>query len=66
MKDLFNTVDIQELKLIYGVLHKNLLMEPALMDSLFLEELQAHLQKRAQEEGVDTSNHGEWDRWLKS
>jgi len=66
MNDLFKNVDIGELKLIYGVLHKNLLKEPALMDSLFLEQLQFHLQKVAQEEGTDTSNHAEWDRWLNS
>ena len=66
MNALFKSIDIGELKLIYGVLHKNLLMEPALMDSLFLEQLQFYLQEAALNNGVDTSNHAEWDRWLKS
>ena len=63
---LFTKINLGELKLVYRVLHKNLLQEPALMDSEFLEALQRHLQQQAQEAGIDTSNHGEWDQWLKS
>ena len=64
MKELFRKIDANELKLIYRTLHKNLLQEPALMDSRFLEELQRHLQAVAGSEGIDTSNHAEWDQWL--
>ena len=35
-----------------------------LMDTHFLIELQNYLHRVAGEQGVDTSNHGEWDRWL--
>lgn len=55
---------VNELKLVYRVLHGALLDEVELMDSAFLSQLQAHLQRAARTDGVDTSDHGAWDAWL--
>ena len=56
--------DAADLKLVYRVLHKNLMSNLELMDSEFLERLQTWLQTCAQADGVDTSDHGQWDAWL--
>ena len=53
-----------ELKLVYRLLHQQLAGHPALMDGTFLDDLQSHLQKLAQAEGVDIADHGQWDAWL--
>jgi hypothetical protein len=53
-----------EQKLVYRALHQQLSRLPELMDAQFLEELQTTLQKQAQAEGVDVSDHGAWDAWL--
>jgi hypothetical protein len=37
---------------------------PELMDSEFLHDLQVHLQRTAQAEGIDIGDHGAWDEWL--
>lgn len=55
---------LSELKLIYRVLHGQLGGHPDLLDAQFFEDLQRHLQKAAQAEGVDVSHHGSWDAWL--
>jgi hypothetical protein len=55
---------LAEQKLIYRVLHQHLIDHPALMDSEFLLDLQRSLQRQAQAEGVDVSDHGAWDEWL--
>jgi hypothetical protein len=55
---------LSEMKLIYRVLHGHLAEHPDLMDSQWLEELQRHLQKVAQAEGVDVGHHAAWDAWL--
>lgn len=55
---------LEDLKLVYRILHRHLAEHPELMDSPFLEELQTYLYERAQEEGVDVSHHTEWDIWL--
>ena len=55
---------LAELKLVYRLLHKQLAANPALMDGTFLDDLQSHLQKNAQSEGVDVADHGQWDEWL--
>ena len=55
---------IAELKLVYSVLQKNILNHPPLMDSLYLERLQSHLQQEAKVEGIDPTNHAEWAAWL--
>ena len=55
---------LEELKLVYRVLHRNLAEHIELMETHFLLELQSFLQRQAQAEGIDPSNHGEWDAWL--
>lgn len=55
---------LAERKLIYRVLHKHLAEHPELMDGTFLDDLQRGLQQAAQTEGVDVSDHGQWDAWL--
>ncbi len=53
-----------ERKLLYRVLHKHLAEHPDLMDSELLHDLQRVLQREAQEEAVDVTDHGSWDEWL--
>ena len=53
-----------ELKLVYRVLHKHLGQNTALMDARFFDDLQRHLHKQAQADGVDIADHGAWDAWL--
>jgi hypothetical protein len=60
----FDAYTADDMKLIYRVLHANLLENLQLMDSDFFSELQAWLQALAKLEGVDVSDHGQWDRWL--
>ncbi len=55
---------LEELKLVYRVLHRHLSQHVALMDTHFLIELQNFLHAQATAEGVDTSNHTAWDAWL--
>jgi hypothetical protein len=55
---------LDELKQIYRVLHAHLTEHPELMDSELLHDVQRHLQKHAQAEGVDVGDHGAWDAWL--
>lgn len=56
--------DASDLKLIYRTLHKTLMSNIELMDSPFFTELQGWLRTLAASEGVDTSDHGQWDAWL--
>lgn len=58
------SMDLQDLKLVYRVLHAYLAEHPELMDTDFLIELQDFLHRRADEEGVDGTHHGAWDAWL--
>jgi len=55
---------LEDLKLVYRVLHRHLDEHIELMDTHFLIELQSYLQARAAHEGIDPSHHGEWDQWL--
>ncbi len=55
---------LDERKLVYRVLHRNLTDYPELIDGDFLHDLQAMLQKAAQADGVDVADHGAWDAWL--
>ncbi|MFQ5491347.1 MAG: hypothetical protein ACE5GE_11555 [Phycisphaerae bacterium] len=55
---------VDELRLIYRVLHRHLAAHPELMDTHFLIELQNFLHDQARLEGVDTADHGAWDAWL--
>lgn len=54
----------EELKRIYRVLHGALPLEPELMDSELLGDLQQWLQQQARADGVDVSLHAEWAAWL--
>ena len=60
----FSSFDIDELKLVYRVLHGNLMDNLELMDTSFLTELQNWLQYRAGRAGVDVADHAQWDAWL--
>jgi hypothetical protein len=55
---------LDELKLIYRVLHRHLAQHLELLDARFFDDLQRHLQRQAQAEGVDVADHGAWDAWL--
>lgn len=63
MKNL-DTYPISELKLIYSILHSQVLEKPDLMDSNLLQDLQTFLQSQASKDNVDVSDHGQWDDWL--
>lgn len=56
---------LAELKLIYSILHSQVLEQPGLMDSDLLHDLQSFLQSQATLANIDVSDHGEWDVWLK-
>jgi hypothetical protein len=55
---------LNELKLIYQLLHSQLPEQMALMDSQLLHDLQTYLQRQATTDGVDVSLHAEWAAWL--
>jgi len=55
---------ISELKLIYSILHSQVLAKPDLMDSDLLQDIQSFLQSQAHKDSVDVSDHGQWDSWL--
>ena len=55
---------LDELKLIYSLLHEALPDNPDLMDSDLLQDLQRHLQQAAKADGVDVSMHAQWAAWL--
>ncbi|MCK6455360.1 MAG: hypothetical protein L6Q92_02340 [Phycisphaerae bacterium] len=56
--------DLEELKLVFRVLHRQLADVPELMDTHFLTELQRFLLAAAGSDGVDVADHTAWDRWL--
>ena len=60
----FAAFDASDLKLIYRTLHASLMDHVELMDSDFFTDLQTWLRSLAASEGVDTSDHGQWDAWL--
>jgi len=55
---------LSELKLIYSLLHSQVLEQPALMDSDLLQDLQSFLQAQATQDNIDVSTHAEWAAWL--
>lgn len=57
---------LPELKVIYSLLHSQVLEQPALMDSDLLHDLQTYLQSQASQDNVDVSAHAEWAAWLES
>ncbi len=56
--------DLNELKLVFRVLHRHLGQHPDLLDTHFLIELQRFLHDQAISDGVDIADHSAWDRWL--
>lgn len=63
MKNL-NEYALSELKLVYSILHSQIIEQPALMDSDLLHDLQIFLQSQATKDNVDVSAHNEWAAWL--
>jgi hypothetical protein len=59
-----NEYPLAELKLIYSLLHLQIIEQPALMDSDLLQDLQRFLQSQAKQDNVDISAHTEWAAWL--
>lgn len=55
---------LAERKLVYRLLHAQLVDHPELMEGDFLMDLQKSLQRMARAEGVDVADHGAWDEWL--
>jgi hypothetical protein len=55
---------LEELKLVYRILHRNLARNTDLLDSRFFEDLQRYLHQQAGAQGVDVADHGAWDAWL--
>jgi len=62
--DRYAHFELNEMKLIYRVLHQHLLEHPELMDAEFFEGLQRWLQTIAGSQGVDVADHSQWDQWL--
>ncbi|MCB9851238.1 MAG: hypothetical protein H6817_11115 [Phycisphaerales bacterium] len=56
--------DLDDLKLVYRVLHEGLADHVELMETAFLLELQDFLHAQAKADGVDVGDHGAWDAWL--
>jgi hypothetical protein len=65
MKNL-NEYPLPELKLIYSLLHSQIIEQPVLMDSDLLHDLQRFLQTQATQDNIDVSTHSEWAAWLTS
>lgn len=57
-------MNLDDLKVVYRVLHAHLAKHPELMDGSFLIELQDFLHAQARAAGVDATDHGRWDEWL--
>jgi hypothetical protein len=55
---------LDELKMVYRVLHRHLTEHTELLDNAFFADLQTHLHRAAQADGVDIGDHGAWDAWL--
>tara|TARA_Y100000310_G_scaffold337381_1_gene424321 strand:- start:586 stop:801 length:216 start_codon:yes stop_codon:yes gene_type:complete len=60
----FAAFDATDLKLVYRTLHGSLMGNIDLMDSEFLEQLQTWLRTVASADGINTSDHSQWDAWL--
>ncbi len=56
--------DLDELKLVYRVLHAHLMEHLELMDAAIFQELQDWLQLVAAQQGIDVGDHAQWDAWL--
>jgi hypothetical protein len=64
MSALLDQYQLTDLKLVYRVLHRHLLEEHELLDSILFHDLQTFLQRRARADGVDLADHAQWDAWL--
>ena len=60
----YESFSLEDLKLVYRVLHGQLTQQMELMDSSFFEGLQAYLQAEATRQGVELCDHSAWDAWL--
>ena len=58
------SVDTNDAKLVYRVLHAHLQEHPELLDSELFAELQRALQAAASRDGIDVTDHGAWSAWL--
>lgn len=63
MKNL-TAYSVEELKLIYHLLHTQIPQHPKLIGSDLLQDLQDHLLKLAKEDGIDVTVHKQWNHWL--
>ena len=57
-------ISVEDMKLVYRILHAHLSEHLELMESPFFAELQSRLQERAKRDGVDVTDHAAWDEWL--
>lgn len=55
---------LAELKLVYRALHHGLARFPELIETDFLHSLQTLLHQQAVRDGIDATDHGQWDAWL--
>ena len=55
---------VTEWRLVYRLLHAQLLESEELMSSDIMEQLQTKLQAAATADGVDVGDHAQWDTWL--
>jgi hypothetical protein len=58
------SASLEDLKLVYRVLHQHLAEHVELLDAELLSTLQRLLQMRAKSDGVDVTDHAAWDAWL--
>lgn len=62
--DPIDQYDLNELKLIYLILHAALPDNPQLMDSELLQDMQTWLEHMAKKNGVDVAHHAQWATWF--
>lgn len=55
---------VEELKLIYHLLHTQIPQHTRLISSDLLQDLQDYLLQQARDEGVDVAVHKQWNSWL--
>jgi hypothetical protein len=55
---------VEELKLIYHLLHTQIPQHTQLIGSDLLQDLQDYLLQQAKNEGVDVAVHKQWNSWL--
>ncbi len=55
---------VEELKLIYHLLHTQMPQHTQLIGSDLLQDLQDYLLQQARDDGVDVAVHKQWNSWL--